>query len=238
MTIREERGSPRPRFPQPGTPGWSDLGVGRAVNRERLLQALAGLHRHGALLDEQLGRTGGDGDHWRRRPRPQTCQPRRRVAAGADAEEQHVGVGGAVGDGRRPMQASGGDVAGEPSRCGSKKGVRPAARASSLRGSLSTQSTSWPISAKQAPATRPTWPAPMTQSFTELFLRTTFSPQHTPVGSVGESAKGTRRRHALAWDVVLLGKAARRGQGIPPEKEASPTRSRRNRATRRRRLCM
>src|SRR5271170_2283413 len=41
-------------------------------------------------------------------------------------------------------------------------GTCPSLRAASLRSSLSTRMTSWPRSAKQAPATNPTYPEPTT----------------------------------------------------------------------------
>src|SRR5438477_73291 len=57
-------------------------------------------------------------------------------------------------------------------------------RSFTLRSSLSTQSTLWPRSARQAPVMSPTWPVPMI----EMFMCAAVAPR-------SESSIGRRRDH-------------------------------------------
>ncbi len=56
-------------------------------------------------------------------------------------------------------------------RCFSKMGTPPSQRCFTRASSLSTQTTWWPMSAKQTAATSPTYPEPMTQIDTGFDMR-------------------------------------------------------------------
>src|SRR5438270_12463159 len=97
-------------------------------------------------------------------------------------------------------------------------GILPARSMRTLASSLSTQITSLPLSAKHAPATRPTYPVPMTAIFIRFVsLRLVIvpcrraHPRRLPARPAG--ANGGRRLHP-STRVRLLAHQPRRGRRL------------------------
>src|SRR5689334_3168687 len=115
-------------------------------------------------------------------------------------------------------------------------GILPARSIRTLASSLSTQTTSLPLSAKHAPATSPTYPVPTTAIFIRFVsLRPVIVPCHRahprrlPARPAGANRRG--RVHPSTGTGVHGGARGRRGGALHEFLEGSSGRGRRTRDT-------
>ncbi len=149
-------------------------GVRGRARDDRGAHFVRGADRHGALVDDDPVAVHRRADLLGHREHGRAGRPRRPSLSGVPTAMKQIAaprtasarsVGERRGGARRRCAGS------APRARARRSAPCPACSASIFAASMSTQMTSLPLSAKQVPATSPTYPVPITQSFTRASLQ-------------------------------------------------------------------